>query len=52
MMPTGPMSATAMRGNESIDVLVHDHPMAVFEGNARRFPSATLDSVVVELSSR
>ncbi len=48
---TGPMTAIASRGHTTLSVQVHDAPSTVIVGTEKRFPSATIDSVVVEIAS-
>jgi hypothetical protein len=52
MRPTGPMSATAISDAGVLEMTILDTPMSVFDGTQRRYPSAQVDSVVVELESR
>lgn len=48
---TGATTATAVRGDTRVKIVVHEHPSGVIEGTAKRFPSASLDSVVVEIAT-
>lgn len=48
---TGATTATAVRGATRVKIVVHEHPSGVIEGTAKRFPSASLDSVVVEIAT-
>lgn len=48
---TGPMTAVATRERCTLAVTVHDAPSTELVGNEKRYPSASLDSVVVEIAS-
>lgn len=48
---TGVASASASRGATHVAITIHDNPSAIYDGSSKRFPSAGIGSVVIELNA-